>query len=293
MSQKRALFTVASGLAISFGLTLVGGYVLERLRLQAPLPSGIEATARSDVATNDEWEPVVRRFGGLEMVLVPSGCFTMGTTDGQLAEALDSCDRYYGAMGCDVDFMSIEQPARRVCLPEPYWIGRFEVTNYQYGSSSSVDMFRARGWPRETVTWAQADAFCDQRGMRLPTEVEWEFAARGPDSLIYPWGNEFDKHALAYFRMSPIRVGSYEGGRSWVGAQDLSGSVLEWTADFYRPHSETWGSTGSVNEGQRRVVKGGSWFSRAAFEVRAAGRVAYNPGFASSVLGFRCAKDFE
>ncbi|MDX1599934.1 MAG: SUMF1/EgtB/PvdO family nonheme iron enzyme [Anaerolineales bacterium] len=293
MSQKRALFTVASALAVSFGLTLAGGYVLERVRQQSPLPSGIRAKAHGGVAANDEWEPAVRRIAGLEMVLVPSGCFRMGTTEDQLAEARESCNRYYGAMGCKVDFRSLEQPARRVCFPEPYWIGRFEVTNHQYGSSSSVEMFRAGGWPRETVTWVEANRFCEGRGMRLPTEAEWEFAARGPDSLIYPWGNEFDQQALAYFRMSPIRVGSFERGRSWVGAYDLSGSVLEWTADVYRTHSEFSRSDGPTGDDQRRVAKGGSWFSRPAFEVRAAWRVPHDPEFASSVLGFRCARDFE
>lgn len=293
MSHKRSLLLVGSALVVSFSLTLVSGYLLEESRLQSTLPSRQEAMARSGVATNDGWEPVVRRFAGLEMVLVPSGCFTMGTTDLQLTEARESCNRYFGAMGCEVDFVSIEQPARKVCIPEPYWIGWTEVTNYQYGSSSSIEMFRARGWPRETVTWAQAHAYCRQRGMRLPTEAEWEYAARGPDSLIYPWGDTFDERALAYFRLSPTRVASYERGRSWVGAYDLSGSILEWTSDDYRPHSEISQPDGPSSEGQQRVAKGGSWFSRAAFQVRAAARVAHEPDFASSVLGFRCAKNFE
>jgi formylglycine-generating enzyme required for sulfatase activity len=143
----------------------------------------------------------------MNMALIPAGCFNMGSTDLQLDEALDSCDRFYGATKCQYDFSQTEQPSHEVCFEQPYWIGVTEVTNQQYGSSSSTDMkamYRAPSWPRETVTWAQALDYCQSRGARLPTEAEWEFAARGPDNLIYPWGNEFKPDFLIWGTLSPV-----------------------------------------------------------------------------------------
>ena len=150
--------------------------------------------ATQGVATNASWKPVIQNHDGLDMALVPAGCFKMGATDEQLEEALASCDTYYGVYGCQQSFEN-EQPAHQVCISAPYWIGLTAVTNWQYGIESWLNFGSARReptWPRETVNWQQAADFCKQRGARLPTEAEWEFAARGPNALIYPWGNEYD-----------------------------------------------------------------------------------------------------
>lgn len=231
------------------------------------------------------------------MALVPAGYFKMGSTDLQLAEALDSCNRFFGARKCQYDFSETEQPSHKVCFDQPYWIGVTEVTNKQYGSSSSTDlasMYQAPTWPRETVTWAKAFDYCQSRGARLPTEAEWEFAARGPDNLIYPWGDEFNPDFLISGTLSPGSAGLKEKGVSWIGAYDLSGGVQEWVADWYGPYSgEPQTNPAGPMAGDQKLARGGSWFSFASFFVRAAQRVPYDPDYASSVVGFRCARDFE
>lgn len=238
----------------------------------------------------------MRRIGGLDMTLVPAGCFTMGSTDTQLAEAQDSCDRFYGAGRCQHDFPASEQPAHEVCFLRPFWIGLTEVTNEEYGSSSSTDevaMYRGPVWPRETVTWKQASDYCASLGLRLPTEAEWEYAARGPDERIYPWGDGFDLDRLISGRLSPEDVGLLEQGASWVAALDMSGSIEEWVSVRFGPYvAEAQVDSSGPEQGSPRITRGGSWFSFAAFFLRSAYREPRDPEYASSVVGFRCARDF-
>jgi formylglycine-generating enzyme required for sulfatase activity len=262
-----------------------------------PIPASRYQQASAGIRRNSEWRPLIRRLNGMNMTLVPVGCFEMGSTDRQLAVAFDSCDRFYGAKKCPYDFSKIEQPSHKVCFEQPYWMGVTEITNFQYGSSSSTNliaMYRSPSWPRETVTWAQAAQYCLERGARLPSESEWEYAARGPDNLIYPWGNDFNPDFLISGTLSPGAAGMKRQGGSWVGAFDLSGEVEEWVADWYAPYngeSET-NPTGPM-DGEQKIARGGSWFSFAPFMVRAAQRLSYQPDYASSVVGFRCARDFE
>lgn len=267
-------------------------------RLPSPpsgtVPEAVMRVAIAGVDRNAEWTPVVRVVGGLAMALVPSGCFAMGSTDAELEAAVDSCERFYGRGKCPHDFASMEQPVHRVCFETPFWIGRTEVSNREYGSSSSTDMetmYRGPHWPRESVNWDEARRFCAGRGLRLPTEAEWEYAARGPDGLIYPWGNEFDLEKVVSGRLSPEDVGFHRQVVSWVGAYDLSGGIAEWAADAVAPYS-LHPSTADLSGGMR-VVRGGSWFSFAAFLLRGAHREAFEPDHATSVIGVRCAGDLE
>lgn len=291
-SPRARIFLLVPVLTVAAaGAALIYQRLRDEVQLRSPVSDEIRDHALLGVTANGDWQPVLRRHGGLGLVLVPAGCFVQGTTDAQLQEAQSSCDRAYGAFGCPVDFAASEQPAREVCISEPFWIGRTEVTNRQYGSSSSIEMARAPRWPRDTVTWSQAAAFCEDRGQRLPTEAEWEYAARGPDNLIYPWGDVFNRDALVWFRLKPVDAASIEAGASWVGAMDMSGGMLEWTADRFRPYGDPPDENG--NQAELRVARGGSWFSRASYLVRSAHRYAYEPDFASSITGFRCAMDFE
>ena len=261
-----------------------------------PVPEAQSALALGGVTQNANWEPVIRRIAGFNMALVPSGCFTMGSTDEQLEEALNSCNRYYGAFGCQQSFES-EQPAHEVCLTKPFWIDVTAVTNRQYGSSSSLKSetspYRGPNWPRESVTWQEAVDFCAQRGARLPTEAEWEYAARGPDALIYPFGNQYDIHKVTLYKLNPTDVGKKPEGASWVGTLDTSGGIAEYVSDWYGPYlSEPQTDPTGPASGELRIARGGSWFAHAAYFVRTSFREPLSPDFSTSVVGFRCVRDF-
>ena len=278
-------------------IILAGRWAIDEIGRQLPLPSGTMQRAWNGVQKNDEWEPIVRNINGMDMVLVPAGCFLMGSTDEQIAAAQDSCDRFYGIYDCLYDFKAAEQPHHLVCFQHPFWIGRTEITHSQFGSQPSANMntsSTSRSWPAESMTLEQAAAFCEERGLRLPTEAEWEYAARGPDGVVYPWGDEFNTGYLVWHTLYPARAGSIEDGASWVGAHDMSGGVLEWVADWYGPYPTSAPQMAPVGpaSGTQRIARGGSWFSYAAFFVRAAHRERFDPGYSSSVVGFRCAADF-
>jgi formylglycine-generating enzyme required for sulfatase activity len=281
-----------------FSLLLVTGLVVavKTVPKYLPVTEGQRQLAIQGVTTNASWKPVIRKLGGLDMVLVPAGCFSMGATDEQLEEALASCDTFYGVYGCQQSFEN-EQPSHQVCRSTPYWIGLTAVTNQQYGIESwqnSGSPQRKPTWPRETVNWQQAADFCKQRGARLPTEAEWEYSARGPDALIYPWGNEYDINKATLRKISPAPVGEKPEGASWVGALDMSGGIGEWVFDWYDayPSEEVVDPTGPV-DGELRLVRGGDWFAHASFFVRTTIRNPLDPGYSTSSVGFRCARDFS
>jgi len=274
-----------------------GSFLLKAAIRTQPPPRHVLDLARAGVTRNADWQPITRRLGALEMALVPAGCFTMGSTDPQLDVAIDSCERFFGSGKCQVDFRQAESPAHEVCFGRPFWISEAEVTNQLYGSSSSTDMeamYRGPSWPRETVTWQEASRFCLSHNARLPTEAEWEFAARGPDSLIFPWGDEFDLDNLISGQLSPSDVASVHAGVSWVGAFDMSGGIAEWVADWYAPYPEA-SSTDPEGplDGQQRIVRGGSWFSFASFFLRTSNRESASPDTANSTIGFRCVRDLD
>jgi formylglycine-generating enzyme required for sulfatase activity len=243
----------------------------------------------------------------MDMKLVPAGCFTMGSTGAQIDAALTLCQSVLP--GCSRGQFEDEAPQTQVCFEQPFWIGHYEVTNAEYGSSGA---FPGDNLPRTNVTWNEAQAFCESRGGRLPTEAEWEYAARGPDGLIFPWGNEFEPSRLNYCDGTcsidqgwkdaasndgypdPAPVGSYDNV-SWVGAFDLSGNVWEWTSTIYRPYPYDAhdGRENLTDSDGKRVLRGGSWNWIAA-DTRAAARDDYAGDFTrSDWYGFRCARDFQ
>jgi formylglycine-generating enzyme required for sulfatase activity len=291
------LFVLGAGSVGVLLVVIVSSLLRNEVAVRMPIHTSQLEQASAGVRQNADWHPIIRHLNGINMALVPAGCFTMGSTDLQLEEAFDSCNRFFGAAKCQYDFPQTEQPIHKVCFERPYWIGVTEITNKQYGSSSSTDlttMYRGPAWPRETVNWAQAVDFCQARGARLPTEAEWEFAARGPDNLIYPWGDTFDPAFLISGTLSPGTAGLKREGVSWVGTYDMSGGVEEWVADWYGPYtSEPKTNPAGPRDGEYKVTRGGSWFSFASFFVRTTQRVPNDPDYASSVVGFRCAGDLE
>jgi iron(II)-dependent oxidoreductase len=145
------------------------------------------------------------------------------------------------------------------------------------------------GWPRTGINKQQAAAFCNSIGGRLPTEAEWEFAARGPDNLLYPFGNEYDIEKATLRKISPPPLGQKPGGASWVGALDMSGGVSEWVQDWYGPFQVSGQQDPEGPEhGEYGLAKGGNWFAHASYLVRAAYRERLPAATANSTVGVRC-----
>lgn len=166
---------------------------------------------------------------------------------------------------------------RTVTLPA-FWIDLFEVTNSQYAEFRAVNYDPlASHQPVANVSWNQARQFCRSKGRRLPTEQEWEKAARGEDGRLYPWGNAYDPALVnAESRHhGPTDVGKFEEGRSPYGLYDMAGNVMEWT---------------DSGDEQVKVFRGGSWAS-APQDVRVTSGNSIAPAHRLADLGFRCALD--
>ncbi len=202
-----------------------------------------------------------------------------------------------------------ETPQRQIYL-STYQIARMPVTNAQYNVFVDATGHRTpEHWhgkeipsgkanhPVVNVSWHDAMAFCTWAGARLPSEAEWEKAARGTDGRLYPWGNQPpDEQCCNFNRAENVDatapVGSYPNGASLYGVLDMAGHVWEWVCDWYQsdyysisPGSNPQGPT----TGTFRVLRGGSWLD-AVDAVRCADRFGIPPDYWVNSLGFRCAR---
>ncbi len=224
---------------------------------------------------------------GAPMVRVPAGEFTMGGN-------------------------SMDNPRHPVYL-DTFYMDKYEVTTSRYAGFlqatgrqlpfkwSEVGLVSHGDRPVIGVTWEDADAYCRWAGKRLPTEAEWEKAARGTDGREYPWGNEAPTSRHANFNKCCewkgygvlAIVGSLEAGRSPYGIYDLAGNVSEWVADWYDKTSykyELDRNPKGPADGEEKVVRGGSWYDSGLLQ-RSALRSRSYPSAPSTDRGFRCAKD--
>lgn len=265
-----------------------------------PLPTPVTALLLESTlipaGVNPNWTPVERNFDGVTMVLVPAGCFRMGSTEAEI-EAL--VDPNYNAV--EMWWYKHEMPAHEQCIHQSFWIDKLEVSQGQFsrfGFNAGREM-RIHGdeYPITNVAWEEAQRYCEARGGRLPTEAEWEYAARGPQSLIYPWGNTFDETNVVYRdSLNPgiEMVGSRLRGASWVGVLDLSGNVDEWVHSIRKPYPYRAddGREQSTEGFPDWVMRGGGSYSD-SIGVQAARRYVSQTTGGNSSTGIRCARDHD
>lgn len=229
-----------------------------------------------------------------EMVFVPAGEFTMGSDSGEPEE----------------------RPAHKVKL-DAYWIYKNPVTVAQYKQfchetghpmPPKPERWASKKWdweddhPIVNVTWKDATEYCNWAKVRLPTEAEWEKAARGSEGFLYPWGNEFDPNKLWRSRENfggvgerekTARVESFTNGASPYGALDMAGNVWQWVADLYDEgyykDAPKQNPTGPASNTGERVIRGGSWSDVDPTTFRSSHRFSFNPEAYDENLGFRCA----
>ncbi len=185
------------------------------------------------------------------------------------------------------------KPKHKVFLPD-FFIDRYEVTyeDYLKFDKNHVLPDRPAKVPVTQVSWTDADSYCSALGKRLPTEAEWEKAARGTDGRAYPWGNVFDPQKSNIGRY-PQPVGSFSEDKSPYGVFDMAGNVSEWTDSWYRPYPGNTYQSPDYGIFQK-VVRGGAFNPSRHFADEMFAQVTFRnynrPHIAGSDNGFRCAK---
>ena len=312
------------GIGIAILLLFAGGAVLltSLLSKKSITPTAPPLAATSDESSSAEStslpetsvmpemtpSPQLSSSGDSDMALIPAGEFTMGRS----AEDEFAGCQALNQQGCELSVFMDEEPIHHVML-DAFSIDKTEVTNALYqacedqgacappqksNSNSQTNYYRNPAfddYPVIYVTWEQAKTYCEWRGGRLPTEAEWEKAARGTDERTYPWGEKIDE-TFANFNYSvrdTTAVGTYGNGKSPYGLYDMAGNVWEWVADWYSDtyygKSPTENPSGPAS-GEMRVLRGGSW-GLVGVSVSTSYRYARDPAESGPDLGFRCAKD--
>jgi serine/threonine protein kinase len=233
---------------------------------------------------------IISPIDGMELVFVPAGDFLMGSTE-------------------EIGYAN-EHPQHTVYL-DGYWIDKTEVTNGMYAKCVEDSICTAPSsktslthesyfgnptfnlYPVINVSWDQASNYCQWAGRALPTEAQWEKAARGVEGRIYPWGNTILNQSMAnYWTRDTVQVANYPEGASPYGVLDMAGNVWEWVADWYGENyyteSPRENPTGPIT-GDYHVVKGGSFYHNETY-IRSALRSLYLSTTSQPYIGFRCAQ---
>jgi formylglycine-generating enzyme required for sulfatase activity len=268
----------------------------------------------------DTW---TRPSDGAMMVYVPSGTFQMGsavgdpyteadefpqhtvTLDGFWLDRTEVSVAQFHQFATETDYESeAEQEGWALTWTGTEW-DEVEGADWQhpYGPNSGVQ----GDHPVVQISWDDATAYCTWAGAQLPTEAQWEYAARGSEGYLYPWGNEFDGTRLNFCDVNcpfdyrnphyddgyelTAPVGSYPAGDSWCGASDMGGNASEWTSDWYEEeyysHSPSRNPTGPET-GDYRVMRGGSWYFLKGWTRTAMRYYSDIPCVRLPYLGFRC-----
>jgi len=317
--------------AVLVCLSLLAAAVPAPTQEAPPTPAGCVAAQEQTAAPGGPGYRIVDTRTGIEFVWVPAGRFRMGSS----REGLERLWRRNEWSETWLAYTDDELPAEEVEV-EGFWVARYEVTQEQYAQLlqdmlntsplASVQPRQPR-LPVTLVSFREAAAFCAWGGMSLPTEVQWEYAARGPDSRVFPWGDQWDRtrcnsaeaHAERPLRTAaewaewaeaalgavameqallgavPVSlladVGSYPNGASWCGAGDMAGNAWEWCADRYteRRQAQEGPAADLGMDDAYRVLRGGSALAKAP-DCRAAGRGRGNPFVHAGIVGFRPVK---
>jgi formylglycine-generating enzyme required for sulfatase activity len=311
----KKLFPILMALALFVTACQMGGAQAEPTAMALPTafptntPAAVNPTAEADNG-GQAGDERVSPADGMAQAYIPDGTFRMG--------------------GMDTAASSDELPDHNVTM-KAFWMDKLEVTNgmftlcVQAGVCEPPQVFKSdtrdsyfsnpefKDYPVVYVTWQQADAYCTWAGRRLPTEAEWEYAARGNDYRTYPWGDDAPDSSRGnfnYYVGDTSRVGNFPAGASMFGVLDMAGNVTEWVHDFYDGNYYAQNVTmnppgpGSRSAYFQRVVRGGT-YQDAFIDIRVANRSSVRGsnvnaadvysedylGEFSPKIGFRCAAD--
>jgi formylglycine-generating enzyme required for sulfatase activity len=293
----------AGAVLLALGASLVSAPA----RGRPPATSRLRACLMHANSKNDRQKPMQMRDGCF--VEIPAATFHRGA---QRVHA--------DQPGFDLEAADDEAPVREISL-DSYWMLLEEVTTAQYAKCVSAggcrpeDVSREGGYfdfgkpgrhqhPVNGVTWRGADDYCRWIGARLPTEAEWEYAARGPEARLFPWGGDPPSCDFVVMTEGGQLGCGHDGARDGLFhpkstvapffLQHMSGNVWEWVADWYAP--DAYAGAPSRNPqgpvtGDRRVLRGGAWTTIEAAELRGSARAALAPDAMMYDVGFRCAAD--
>jgi serine/threonine-protein kinase len=304
-----------AGIPAAMAVLLIGGFFAYQMFLKGPAIPGtaqqetVKIEYKGGVPNSKGYPEVINEKDNITMIYIPAGEFTMGS-----------------------DIYSFEQPIQQISL-DAYLIDKYLITNRQFQQfvddtgyqtdaekNGSGEVWTGKRWrndqgaiwkmpdgstsiegkedyPVSQISHNDAIAYCEWAGKELPTEAQWEMAARGPGGGIYPWGNSDPDDTIANYSDSFIEgttpVTNYEKGQSYYGAFDMAGNLYQWCKDWYTPGAERKADNPTgPDEGTERVLKGGS-YSESMDSLRSAYRISADPAASKAIYGFRCVKKPE
>ncbi|PON15659.1 formylglycine-generating enzyme family protein [Candidatus Entotheonella serta] len=288
--------------------------IVSLLWLQGVLYTTVDTCAEAQPTTGMvhasgqvSWPLTLRDRFGITFILIPAGEFMMGSSAEDIKDAIRNFSH-----DLKREWIADEMPQHRVRISRPFYLSKFEITQSQWASvmGNNPSRFRHDQHPVENVSWWEANEFIGQLNARtagapyrLPTEAEWEYAARGSDGRRYPWGNVFEASRLNFCdrhcaygwndklandgHRGTAPVGSYASGVSPFGVHDMLGNVWEWVQDRYGRYGNNLAKDPvGPSSGPYRVMRGGSWDNNPGL-CRAATRLHVAPEHRFDFADFR------